>query len=294
VKIYCNGTLIEEKQAVVSVYDHGFLYGMGLFETFRTYGGRPFLLDRHQRRLAAGCEQLGIAYRPQAGEWEGIIAELIQANESDLLGRDAYIRFTVTAGQDILGLPSGEYNQPQVIVYVKPIPPKDEQLYRTGKPLQLLKLPRNTPEGAFRLKSLHYMNNIMAKQEMRGYPWAAGAEGLFTDSRGYLAEGIVSNLFFIREGTLRTPSLDTGILAGVTRELVLELANGMGIHTEEGLYTWDDLLQAEEIFITNSIQEIVPITMLYDLQGNGVPASQGCAGAATIKLMNIYEHHTSL
>ncbi|OXM82479.1 aminodeoxychorismate lyase [Paenibacillus rigui] len=292
--IYVNGTIIEEEKAVVSVYDHGFLYGMGLFETFRTYNGQPFLLDLHQRRLLAGCKQLGIAYKPQAGEWEDIIADLLLANHQLLSGKDAYIRFTVTAGQDILGLPAGEYTHPHVVVYIKAIPPKDKELYRTGKPLQLLKLARNTPEGPLRLKSLHYMNNILAKQEMRQYPWAGSAEGLFTDSSGSLAEGIVSNLFFTREGKLFTPALETGILPGITRDYVLALAERAGVQTEEGFFTWSELLRADEVFITNSIQEIVPVTSLFDAQGNCRRVSEGTAGSLTRRFIQLYERDTSL
>lgn len=291
--IYVNGMLIEEEKAVVSVYDHGFLYGMGLFETFRTYNGKPFLLEQHRQRLIHGCEQLGIAYSPREGEWESIVAELLVSNKQALSGKDAYIRFTVTAGQDILGLPSGEYTKPQVIAYMKSIPPRDEELYRLGKPLQLLKLPRNTPEGPLRLKSLHYMNNIMAKQEMQQYPWAAGAEGLFVDQHGSIAEGIVSNLFFIQSGKLFTPSLETGILPGITRAFVLELAGQAGLHAEEGLFTWEDLLQADEIFMTNSIQEVVPVTSLYNTQGDCSRISRGEAGSYSQKLMQLYQHHTS-
>lgn len=286
--IYINGNIIAEDKAVVSVYDHGFLYGIGLFETFRTYGGQPFLLKEHQERLTYGCEQLGIDYVPKAGEWEAIVEALLQANGL----ADAYLRFTVTAGEDILGLPAGDYKKPQLIVYVKGLPAKDPELYRRGKPLQLLSIPRNTPEGNIRFKSLHYMNNILAKRELKQYAWAGGAEGLQVDRRGFLAEGIVSNLFFIKKHRLHTPSLDTGILPGITRAFVLELAKECGLELEEGLYPWATLLQADEVFITNSIQEIVPITTLYDLAGHSSQVSGGVAGVITGKLMELYGNYT--
>ncbi|WP_028551937.1 aminodeoxychorismate lyase [Paenibacillus sp. UNC451MF] len=286
--IYVNGSIITEEKAVVSVYDHGFLYGIGLFETFRTYGGQPFLLREHQERLIAGCEQLGIDYRPEAGEWEGLVKALLEANGLT----DAYFRFTVTAGEDLLGLPVGDYGKPQMIVYVKGLPSRDEELYRKGKPLQLLATPRNTPEGNVRFKSLHYMNNILAKRELRQYAWATGAEGLQTDRNGFLAEGIVSNLFFIKNDRLHTPSLDTGILPGITRAFVMELAKKCGMELEEGHYRWDDLRMADEVFITNSIQEMVPITTLYDLSGNSYRVNEGMAGQLTSKLILLYGNHT--
>ncbi|WP_282938161.1 aminodeoxychorismate lyase [Paenibacillus sp. RC67] len=286
--IYVNGSIIAEEKAVVSVYDHGFLYGIGLFETFRTYGGQPFLLKEHQKRMAYGCEQLGMDYRAKDGEWEAIVASLLEANGLT----DAYFRFTVTAGEDILGLPAGDYSQPQLIVYVKGLSARDEELYSKGKPLQLLSIPRNTPEGDVRFKSLHYMNNILAKRELKQYPWAMRAEGLQTDGKGYLAEGIVSNLFFVKNHRLHTPSLETGILPGITRAFVMKLAKQHGIVLEEGLYRWEDLQKADEVFITNSIQEIVPITTLYDLSGSVCGVSGGAAGRVTRKLSELYGNHT--
>ncbi|MBE1447208.1 aminodeoxychorismate lyase [Paenibacillus sp. OAS669] len=286
--IYVNGSLIAEEQAVVSVYDHGFLYGIGLFETLRTYNGQPFLLKEHQDRLIAGCEQLGMDYQPGTGEWEGIIESLLKANGLE----DAYFRFTVTAGEDILGLPAGEYCKPNLIVYVKGLPARDEKLYREGKPLQLLTLPRNTPEGSVRFKSLHYMNNILAKREMKRYLWAGGAEGLQTDKQGFLAEGIVSNLFFVKDGQLHTPTLDTGILPGITRAFVMDLAKQLGIAVEEGWYRWGDLQLADEAFITNSIQEIVPATTLYDPEGHSRMVGSGTSGPVTRRLVELYGQHT--
>jgi 4-amino-4-deoxychorismate lyase len=290
VNIYVNGFVIEEEKAVVSVYDHGFLYGIGLFETFRTYRGSSFLLEEHVRRMASGCEQLGIAYRPDASEWQAIVTELLEENGL----RDAYIRFTVTAGNDALGLPAGLYDKPNVVVYIKALPARNDDLFCAGKPLQLLQLKRNTPEGAGRLKSLHYMNNILAKRELVQYPWATQAEGLFTDARGFLAEGIVSNLLFIAQGRLCTPSLDTGILPGITRAFVLCLAEQAGIATEEGLYTWDDLLAADEVFVSNSIQEIVSISLLWDMAGNETPVGSGSVGELTGKLMRLYKQQIEL
>jgi 4-amino-4-deoxychorismate lyase len=290
VKIYVNGVMIDEEKAMVSVYDHGFLYGIGLFETFRSYGGQPFLLEEHRTRLAAGCEQLGIAYHPELKDWERIIQELLLANST----HDAYIRLTVSAGQELLGLPTGVYECPTVIVYIKSLPPRNETVYDNGKSLQLLELPRNTPEGPVRLKSLHYMNNILAKRELQQYPWADGAEGLLTDANGHVAEGIVSNLFIVKEERLITPSLTTGILPGITRAFVMSLAKMAGFTVEEGLYSWDEVLGADEVFVTNSIQEIVPVTKLFDPAGRTTVVSQGKAGDVTKKLMQVYGERTLL
>jgi 4-amino-4-deoxychorismate lyase len=283
--ISINGTLYDEQKAVVSVYDHGFLYGLGLFETFRTYEGKPFLLKAHLNRLADGCKELGIAYEPNLGHVQSLVAQLLQVNHLS----DAYIRYSISAGVDALGLPSGAYQQPTEIVYIKSLPPRDETIYGHGKALQLLKLPRNTPEGLYRFKSFHYMNNILAKRELQSYEWATGAEGLMLTEDGYLAEGIVSNLFFVKNSICYTPSLDTGILPGITRAHVLCLAQDNHIATQDGLYTWEDLLEADEVFLVNSIQEIVPVTTLYTPSGQKQQVAEGSLGPITRQLIEIYK-----
>ncbi|OAS19507.1 aminodeoxychorismate lyase [Paenibacillus oryzisoli] len=282
--IAINGILTEETQAVVSVYDHGFLYGIGLFETFRTYNRKPFLLEEHLRRLTDGCHELGIAYEPNLQYLMRLIEELLQANHLE----EAYIRYTVSAGVEVLGLPSGDYTKPSEIIYIKPLPPRDERTYFHGKALQLLKLPRNTPEGMYRFKSFHYMNNILARRELGQYAWATGAEGLMLSEDGYVAEGIVSNLFFVKNGTLYTPSLDTGILPGITRAHVIDLARQLQIPTQDGLYRWEDLVDAEEVFLVNSIQEIVPVTTLYTPNGQAYTVGTGLRGAVTEHLTTRY------
>ncbi|TVY06774.1 aminotransferase class IV [Paenibacillus cremeus] len=285
-KIVLNGNVINEEQAVVSVYDHGFLYGMGLFETFRTYGGSPFLLYRHLHRLAEGCRELDIAFEPKPAKLKVEVAKLLDAN--GLADADAYFRYTVTAGVDILGLPSDSYKQPTEVLYVKPLPAAHPSLYKEGKALQKLAIRRNSPEGALRHKSLHYMNNILAKKEMNRYPWAAGAEGLFLDAQGFLCEGIVSNVFFIKDGALHTPAKETGLLPGITRQLVMELADNLSIPFSEGWYRWEDLQQADEVFITNSIQELVPVSALFDEKGEAHPVESRGIGPMTQRLLTAY------
>jgi 4-amino-4-deoxychorismate lyase len=283
--ISLNGTLTPEGQAVVSVYDHGFLYGIGLFETFRTYNRRPFLLAEHLRRLTEGCRELGIVYEPDNDRVTRLIEELLQANNLT----DAYIRLSVSAGVDVLGLPSTDYVEPTEIIYIKPLPPRDERMYEQGKALQLLKLPRNTPEGLYRFKSFHYMNNILAKRELTLYPWAASAEGLMLTEDGYVAEGIVSNVFFIKQGVLYTPSLDTGILPGITRAHIIDIAQRLDLPSHDGLYRWEDLLEADEVFLVNSIQEIVPVTTLYSPSGQSYTIGTGAQGPITWQLIQRYE-----
>lgn len=285
--VMLNGQLTETTKAAIPVMDHGFLYGMGLFETFRTYGGKPSLLSRHLQRLSQGCEELGIPFCAEQHKLEMLISELLEANGLS----DGYIRYTVSAGEEILGLPSADYREPNHLIFAKELPVLDEAWYIKGKPLQLLKTMRNTPEGEIRYKSLHYMNNILAKRELIKYKRAvqSQAEGLMLTKEGHLAEGIVSNLFFITKGVLYTPELSTGILPGITREVVLETAGDLGISVVKGLFTTQHLSQADEIFMTSSIQELIPITALLGFpEGEVIQVQDGKMGPNTRRLLDLY------
>ncbi|MFD0962072.1 aminodeoxychorismate lyase [Paenibacillus chungangensis] len=290
-KVGLNGTVLEADEAVISVYDHGFLYGLGLFETFRTYGGQPYLLGSHMKRLNAGCKELGIAFFMSEEEVERWVRQLLQANGLN----DGYIRLTVSAGVAELGLPSADYTEPTVLLLVKPLPAIAEEAVLRGKPLRLLNTRRNTPEGNVRFKSLHYMNNILARRELLSYgdDIAPGTEGLMLSRDGWLAEGIVSNLFFYRAGIVYTPDIATGILPGVTRKRVIELAELEGLQVQEGFYTWEQLRGAEEIWMTNSIQEIVPVTTLIATDGEYIAVSGGIAGAVTRRMLAAYRNDIS-
>ncbi|CAJ1317224.1 aminodeoxychorismate lyase [Paenibacillus nuruki] len=264
-----NGQVIATDQAVVSVMDHGFLYGMGLFETFRTYNGQPFLLKQHLTRLSTSCKSLGIMWNESVDQVQNQIRDLMYANELT----EAYIRYTISAGTDILGLPSGAYEQPNIIIYAKSLPPARpdsmsliDHLYSHSKSLRCLHTLRNTPEGDIRFKSLHYMNSILGKRELMQYQDhpSTAVEGLMLTKEQHIAEGIVSNLFFVKNQQLYTPAIDTGILPGITRAFVIQLAMVAGIVVHEGHYTWKHLLEADEIFLTNSVQEIVPVKQLLE------------------------------
>lgn len=282
--IAVNGVLCASDKAVISVYDHGFLYGMGIFETFRTYGGRPFLWKEHLERLAAGTRELGIPYEPDGERLAALVTALLQANGL----ADAYFRLSVSAGEEQLGLPGDSYRKPAEILYIKPLPERKPEAWAAGRPLQLLETRRSTPEGELRLKSFHYMNSIFGKRELSRYPWAEGAEGLFLDDCGFVSEGTVSNVFFIQDGGLYTPAVETNLLPGITRDWVLRKAERSGMPVEEGFYTWEMLLEADEIFLTNSIQEIIPVTRLFDPEGNACVIGAGTAGEVTAQLAAQY------
>lgn len=281
--ISINGRLADEREAVISAYDHGFLYGLGLFETFRTYNGRAFLLEQHLARLHEGCALLGIPHQAEPEDVQAEIDRLLAVNGL----QEAYIRYSVSAGKQDLGLAQTLPDQPTVVIYIKPLTIVNKW-YETGRPIQLLRTIRPKPETTVRLKSFQYMNGWLAKRELAGYAWAHEAEGVQANERGELTEGIVSNIFFVRKDRLHTPSLAAGALPGITRSYVLRLAAHLGIPAEEGMYTFDDLLQAEEVFLTNSIQEIVPVCTIYDPDGRRTRLPSAVPGPITSALMRGY------
>jgi 4-amino-4-deoxychorismate lyase len=260
--IYLNGQYVKKEEAAISPFDHGFLYGMGLFETFRIYEGHPFLLDDHLERLNHGLDALNINYCFNREATNSILQELLNRNDLE----NAYIRLNVSAGKGEVGLQVEPYNQPTIIIFPKPLPPVGDL---TEKRAVLLKLKRNSPEGNERFKSHHFMNNILGKREIGD---SSDQEGIFLTSNGFLAEGIVSNIFWKKGNVIYTPSVETGILNGITRQFVILLVRKMGLTVDEGLYTIKQALDAEEIFVTNSIQEIVPIGSFEDRQ---LPGKRG-------------------
>lgn len=246
--IYVNHEVVDEQEARISPLDHGFIYGMGLFETFRTYNGHPFLLDDHFARLAEGAGEMGIILKDYDREAVlEVIRSLLRANDL----KDAYFRWNVSAGTAGVGLTVAPYTDPETIVFVKglPEPPKEKEV-------RLLHTVRNTPEGAVRRKSHHYFNNILGKRELGERP---GVEGIFLNQEGFLSEGVVSNLFWVKEDTLYTPSLSTGCLPGITRAWVIRAAKALGFNVIEGEFTPDEPVKADTVFVCNAIQELVRV-----------------------------------
>ncbi|MDT8862672.1 aminodeoxychorismate lyase [Alkalihalobacillus sp. MEB130] len=246
--IYVNGQIVSREQATISAFDHGYMYGLGLFETFRVDDGHPFLLDDHFQRLQDGLQTLGISWKMERAEILEVINQLLEANHLT----SAYVRWNVSAGPHDLGLYTGEYIDPTIIVYIKPLP----SVLANAKQAKLLTTKRNTPEGKSRLKSHHYLNNVLAKREIGD---DSKVEGIFLTEDGFVAEGVVSNLFWVKDGVVYTPSIETGILNGITRQFILRFLKEKNIPFEIGFYRSIDVKHADEAFITNSIQEVVPL-----------------------------------
>ncbi|WP_456272801.1 aminodeoxychorismate lyase [Bacillus sp. AK031] len=276
--VYLNGEIIHKDEVRISPFDHGFLYGMGLFETMRTYDGHAFLLEDHLDRLQKGLDTLNIKLEVDELNVQAVITELSGKNKL----ADSYLRLNISAGEGEIGLRTAPYDAPNVLLLQKELPVLNPL---REKEAVLLKLARNTPETSTRLKSHHYFNNIAAKREIGDDP---GKEGLFLTRAGYIAEGITSNIFWVSEGRLYTPALETGILNGITREYIIELAKKSGITVEEGLYKPEHLLDASEAFFTNSVQEIIPVN---GFSGKPYPGENG---PVTKRLYRHYERDSKV
>lgn len=269
--INLNGKVIKKEEAYISPFDHGYMYGLGVFETFRVYGGHPFLFNDHLKRLSGGLCELNIKLEIEEDKLLYQLKSLLEANQIE----DAYVRLNVSAGIGDIGLQVDSYINPTTIMYMKPLP--SEQSFGE-KDAVILKIKRNSPEGSERLKSHHYLNSILGKREVGNDP---KIEGIFLNDHGYLTEGVVSNLFWVKNDVVYTPSVDTGILNGITRQFVLELLKKINIEVAVGQFSQESLLDSEECFVTNSIQEIVPISSI-----NGKKI--GGEGRVTSTLIRIY------
>ncbi|XAK54857.1 aminodeoxychorismate lyase [Bacillus atrophaeus] len=272
--IYLNGQFIEEKEASLSPFDHGFLYGIGVFETFRLYEGRPFLIEWHLERLERATKDLQIKHRITKDELTDMLDNLLRLNHIE--DGNARVRLNISAGVSTKGFTAQTYENPTVLCFVNPLNPENLPVEKEGK---VLTIRRNTPEGQFRLKSHHYLNNMYAKQELGNDP---RYEGIFLTEDCAVAEGIISNIFWSKGKCIYTPSLDTGILDGVTRRFVIEKMEKLGAEVKTGRFRLESLLTADEAWMTNSVLEIVPFSKIEET------AFPGVSGEMTGFLQELY------
>jgi branched-chain amino acid aminotransferase len=283
--IYLNGQLIPRSKAKLSPFDHGFLYGYGLFETMRAYNGVIFRLDRHLARLRHSARSLGLTHKIIAtldavkGEQslETACMETLGANKL----KDARLRLTITAGEGSMTPDPTTCSGPTVLITVQNLVTLPHEKYESGFKAALSSLRRDSQSPLSALKSTCYVQNILARMEAR----AAGCdEAILLNELGYMSEGSTTNIFLVSNGELVTPSLESGVLPGITREAVLEIAQALSIKTVERQVELKELIQAEEAFVTNSILELMPLTRF-----EGKPIGSGKAGQLTKKLMVAYE-----
>lgn len=279
--VYFNGSLVPRSKARLSIDDHGFLYGYGLFETMRTYNGKYFLLNRHIERLIGSAGVIGLAGKLKDINLEKACRDTLKVNDV----KDARVRVTVTNGA-VTALPwidSG--GKPTVLVTTRPYTPFSKEKYSEGFKAGIASVRRMKQSVFSAMKSINYLLNVVARMEAAAKGWD---ETILLNDEGYIAEGGGSNIFFVREGRLITPALNSGIIPGVTRELVIELAGSLGISVSEGPVGIGVIKKCEEIFMTNAMIEIMPVTTVCDNEGNAVTISGGKAGEVTQRLMKAY------
>lgn len=252
-KLYVNGRIVPDNQAVVSVRDRGFLYGDGVYETLRVYGGRPFAAAAHWTRLMSSLRTLGIAPPLSRAHFERIVARLIRVNGTP----EATVRLTISRGPGSHGFDPRSARRPTVVVSCVPFHAPAANLYARGICAAVVSVRRNSPRSLPpTAKTTNCLNGILAKMESL----ELGAfEGLFLDERGFLSEGTVTNLFLVRNGVLQTPRLEGTLLAGVTRDHVIALARASGLRVVETRLRPAALAGADEAFLTSTLIEIVPI-----------------------------------
>jgi branched-chain amino acid aminotransferase len=248
-----NGKLVPAAEATVSVFDHGLLYGDGVFEGMRVYGGRVFRLTEHVERLFESARAIALKMPID----EAAVADATKATVAANHLAEGYVRLVVTRGAGTLGLDPNRCSNPQVIIIADNIVMYPAEFYESGMAIITSSVIRNHPAALSpRIKSLNYLNNILAKIE--GLQ-AGCVEALMLNHKGEIAECTGDNIFLVKNGVLLTPPLDAGILAGVTRQVVLELAVEADIATREVALTKHDVYIADEVFLTGSAAEVVPV-----------------------------------
>ncbi len=280
-KIYIDGNFYDQADAKISVFDHGLLYGDGVFEGIRFYNDRVFRLDEHIDRLWDSARVIALELPMSKSELIAAMLETIRQNDL----HDGYIRLIVTRGMGSLGLSPDSCRRASVIIIAATIALYPEDLYHKGLTMVTCSTRRTSPAALSpRVKSLNYLNNILGKLEAQN---AGAGEGLMLNEQGYVAECTGDNIFIARHGQMSTPHLNSGILEGVTRAVVFEIAEKLGIRMVECEMTKHDIYTADECFLTGTAAEVIPAVQLdRRLIGNGQP------GPITLKFSESYRELT--
>jgi branched-chain amino acid aminotransferase len=280
--VYVNGHFVPKDKASISVFDHGFLYGDGIYETLRAYSGKLFLLSKHLSRLKRSAEAISLTLPLSLDKIAEALYETLNVNKLT----EAYVRIHVSRGRGEIGLDPALCHAPTMIIVTQPFKDYPAEFYEKGVVVSVVATRRNHPLALNPvIKSTNFLNNIMAKIESL----KAGAyEGIMLNWEGYVAEGTISNIFTVKHGVLYTPDLETGILEGVTRDLVLHLARKDRIPAREIKLRPHDLSGADECFITNTTVEVLPVTRVDDaVIGDGKP------GPVTAALREAYKREVA-
>jgi branched-chain amino acid aminotransferase len=279
-KVYISGKWVDEKDAKVSVFDHGLLYGDGVFEGIRIYNNRVFLLSEHIDRLYDSAKAIALTIPMDKSDMMEAVAETCRANELS----DGYIRLVVTRGKGSLGLNPYLCDHPEIIIIAAKIQLYPRDLYENGLKIVTVGTVRNHPEAINpRIKSLNYLNNVLAKIEAIN---AGCMECLMLNHKGEVAEASGDNVFVIRKGTIFTPPSHSGALEGLTRNKVIELARASGYEVLESTMARYDLYVADEVFLTGTAAEIISVVEI-----DKRPIGDGKPGSITDRLATLYADH---
>lgn len=277
VQVNVNGKLYDKADAKVSVYDHGLLYGDGVFEGIRVYAGKVFRLQEHVERLYESAKSILLEIPWSREKMVEEVRRTVEANKKT----DGYIRLVVTRGAGTLGIDPTRCSDPQVIVIVDDISLYPPKMYEDGMEIITSSVIRSHPNTISpRVKSLNYLNNILAKIEANR---AGVPEALMLNHVGEVAECTADNVFLVKHGILRTPPINSGILEGVTRNTVIELAQAAGIVVQEIALTRHDVYTADELFLTGTGAEIIAVTKV-----DGRVIGPGKPGSVTRQLRERY------
>lgn len=279
--IYLDGRFVDEKQAKISVFDHGLLYGDGVFEGLRTYNGRIFRLKEHIQRLYKSAKAIMLEIPVSMEKMAEIIIMTIKKNKL----KDSYVRVVVTRGVGDLGLDPRKCPKPTIFVIASKIKLYPEEYYEKGISVVSIATRRNLTESINpAIKSLNYLNNILAKIEATN---AGAMEGLFLNNEGYVAECTGENIFIIEKNRLLTPPIYAGALDGITRDAVIQIGNEIGLDVQEKLLTRYDLYNADECFLTGTAAEIIPVSSI-----DGRKIGSGKLGETTKKIRERFHQLT--
>ncbi|MCL4810997.1 MAG: aminotransferase class IV [Vicinamibacteraceae bacterium] len=275
---YVNGTILGEREAMVSVFDHGFVFGEGVYEVLRTYGRQPFLFEPHVRRLRESAARIALDV-PFTDEalLDRVRATLAAAPDLE----EAYIRIVLTRGVGEFSYDPHSCASPTLVIIVKALGVTAPSAYEQGVEIRLVGVTRNHPQSLNpRIKSNNLLNNALAMQEAIRH---GAFEALMKNYRGEICECSQSNFFIVKDGVATTPPIEAGLLAGITRAFVFDLGLETDIPVREGLLREDDVWQADEAFITSTTREIVPVVRV-----SGRVIGPGSPGPITRRLMEVY------
>jgi len=251
-KIFVNGSFVNLSRAKISVFDRGFLYGDGLFETMRAYRGEVFRLGDHLDRLFRSAKEIELSFSYTRKELRNIIKRILKINNLS----EAYIRLTLSRGVSETGLISKSKSSATLVIVARKFKPLSLSEYKRGWRVTVVETRQNQASPLSRLKSLNFLNNILARKEAK----AKGVdEGILLNTVGDVTEASTSNIFLVKRGIVITPPEESGLLPGITRRVVLELATSLGLKVYKRRISLDELIGVEEAFLTNSLIEIMPL-----------------------------------